>query len=149
MENNENLLTAELQVDGIAHAHLAETAKWAKFLAIVGFVICGFIVLMALFAGTFLGMMSGSNVPQGMISTALLSSIYGIIAVIYFVLCLYLLRFANKMKAALQVSDQENFNLALHNLKLVYRITGIIVIVYLAFLVLALIFGIGAAAFLS
>jgi uncharacterized membrane protein len=149
MENKQNLLTEELQVDRVAHAHLLETAKWARFLAIVGFVICGLISIIALFAGTFLSTMMGSNVPPGMISTALLSSVYVIIAAIYFVLCLYLMRFANKMKAALQAGDQENFNLALHNLKLVYRITGIIVIVYLAFIVLALIFGIGAAAFMS
>ena len=149
MENNGNLLTAELHVDGIAHTHLVETAKWARFLAIVGFVICGIIILAALFAGSLLTTMSGAGMAQGMLSTALLSSVYIIIAAIYFVLCLFLMRYANKMKAALMVHDQENFNLALHNLKLVYRITGIIVIVYLAFIVLALIVGVGAAAFMS
>lgn len=53
------------------------------------------------------------------------------------------------MQIALQSTDQENFNLSLHNLKLVYRITGIIVIVYLALVALALIFGVGAAVFMS
>ena len=74
MENVQNLLTPELQVDSIAHAHLSETAKWARFLAIVGFVICVIILLVAFFAGTFLANMSGTGVGQGMISTALLSS---------------------------------------------------------------------------
>ena len=42
METNENLLNAELQIDSIAHAHLAETAKWGIFLSILGFIFTGF-----------------------------------------------------------------------------------------------------------
>jgi hypothetical protein len=149
MENNGNLLSTELLVDSIAHTHLSETAKWARFLAIVGFFISGLLLLAAVFAGTFLTAINTTSVAAGIFSATILSSVYVIIAAIYFLLCLYLFRFANKMKAALMASDQDSFNLALHNLKLVYRITGIVVIVYLALIVLALIFGIGAAAFLS
>lgn len=151
MENNENLLTADLQVDSIAFAHLHETARWAKFLAIVGFIIAGLLLLAAIFAGTFLGKMSGAGLSgsQSMMGAGFLSAVYIVIAAIYFVMCLFLYRFAAKMQIALQSTDQDNFNLSLHNLKLVYRITGIIVIVYLALVALALIFGVGAAAFMS
>lgn len=151
MENNENLLTVDLQVDSISFAHLHETARWAKFLAIVGFIIAGFLLLAAIFAGSLLGKMSGAGLSssQSVIGAGFLSAIYIVIAVIYFVMCLFLYRFAAKMQIALQSTDQENFNLSLHNLKLVYRITGIIVIVYLALVALALIFGVGAAAFMS
>src|SRR5436190_20909621 len=119
MENNQNLLTAELQVDSIAHSYLKETARWANFLAILGFIICAFIVLVALFAGALLSNLGGAGLgsAQSVLGTGLISGIYIIIAVIYFILSLLLFRFASKMKTALQVNDQENFNLALHNLK--------------------------------
>ena len=152
MESNQNLLTPELHVDGIAFAHLKETAKWAKFLAIVGFFICGILGIVALFSGNILnsmGELGGPTGTQAMLGAGLMSAMYIIIGIIYFALSLFLYRFAGKMNVELQSTDQDNFNLALHNLKLVYRITGIIVIVYLALIVLLLIFGIGAAAFMS
>jgi hypothetical protein len=145
---NENLLTPELHVDYISVAHLKETAKWAKFLAIVGFVFCVIIVIIAIFSGTFLsGMGGGLGGPQSFMTTGFLAAIYSIIAIIYFILSLFLYRFAGKMQVALQATDQDSFNAALYNLKLVYRISGIIVLVYLAFVALAMVFGVGMAAF--
>ncbi len=152
MENEQNLLNTDLHVDYLGATHLRETAKWAKFLAIVGFVICGILIIVAVFAGTLLSTMSGglgSPASQSFLGAGFLSAIYIVIAVIYFVLSLFLYRFASKMQVALLSTDQENFNVALYNLKLVYRITGIIVVVYLAIVALATIFGIGAAAFMS
>ncbi len=152
MENDQNLLNTDLHVDYLAGSHLRETAKWAKFLAIVGFVICGILIIVAIFAGTFLGTMGGglgSPATPSFLGAGFLSAIYIVIAVIYFVLSLFLYRFANKMQVALLSTDQDNFNVALYNLKLVYRITGIIVLVYLAIVAIAMIFGIGAAAFMS
>lgn len=152
MENNENLLTAELQVDSVAYSHLYETAGWAKFLSIIGFIISGVLLLAAIFAGSFLSSFSGTGGVGGihsMFGAGVLSAVYVVIAVIYFIMSLLLYRFATKMKIALQASDQDNFNVSLYNLKMVYRITGIVVIVYLGLVSLALIFGIGAAAFMS
>lgn len=150
MENDQNLLTPELNVDYIAVAHLRETAKWAKFLAIVGFVFCVMIGIIGIFSGTLLGSMGaglGSAGAQSFMSAGVLTAIYGVIGVIYFVLSLFLYRFAGKMQVALQATDQDSFNAALYNLKLVYRISGVIVLVYLAFVALAMVFGIGMAAF--
>ncbi|RYF88947.1 MAG: hypothetical protein EOO03_07170 [Chitinophagaceae bacterium] len=146
METTPNLLNEDLQVDSIAHAHLKETAMWAKMLGIVGIIISVIFAVLALFAGTFLENMSGGiGYTAGM--GVMISIIYLIIAGINFAISLFIFRFATKMKLALQTVDQENFNSSLYNLKLVYRIAGIIVIIYLAFVILALVVGIGAAAF--
>ncbi len=150
MEHNQNLLTPELNVDYLAVTHLKETARWAKFLAIVGFVFCLIIVIVAIFSGSFLSNMSGglgSTGPQSLMGAGVMAAIYIVVGVIYFVLSLFLYRFAGKMQVALQATDQDSFNAALYNLKLVYRISGIIVLVYLAFVALAMVFGIGMAAF--
>ncbi len=149
METNENLLIADLQVDSIAYGHLSETAKWAKFLSIIGFIITALIVIMALFAGSLFSTLGGGIGSAGIIGTGLLSGLYLVFAVVYFVLSLYMYRFAVKMQVALQAPDQGNFNSSLLNLKLVYRIMGIITIVYLALVALVMLFGIGAAMFAS
>ena len=144
MESNQNLLSADLQVDAAAHTHLKEVAMWAKLLAIVGFILSVLLGLAALFAGALMETLSGGLTDFSGLGF-MVSIIYLIIAAIYFALSLFMFRFSTKMKRALETADQENFNVSLYNLKLVYRITGIIVIIYLAIIALALIATIGAA----
>ena len=152
MELNQNLLSSELQVDSIATSHLKETARWAKFLAVLGIVLSILIAILAFFAGTILSDMSKSfqnNASAGAIGSGLITVIYLFVAVIYFFLSLFLLRFATKMKLALTTNDQETFNGSLMNLKLVYRILGIIMIIYLGIVALAIVGGIIVAAFMK
>jgi Family of unknown function (DUF5362) len=145
METNENLLNSELQIDSIAHSHLAETAKWSVFLSIVGFVLSGILVVVALFAGTFLGSMNSGLGAAPVIGAGLITVLYLIIAALYFFMSLFLYRFATKMKAALYSNDQDTLNNSFLNLKNLYKLMGILTVIYLAFIVLAMIFGIGAA----
>lgn len=154
METNQNLLSSDLQVDSVAATHLKETAMWARLLAVVGLVLSIIIGILGLFAGTMMATMTrnfsgaGDAAAMGALGSGILTIMYLIIAAVYFFLSLFLFRFAVKMKQALLTSDQENFNASLLNLKLVYRTMGIIMIIYLSFLALALIAGIGAAAFM-
>ncbi|MEP7165641.1 MAG: hypothetical protein ABI741_13155 [Ferruginibacter sp.] len=152
MDSNQNLLSSDLQVDAIAAAHLKETAMWAKLLAVVGLVLSILLGIFGVFAGTMVANMTrsfGDNTAANPISSGILTVVYLIIAGVYFFMSLFLFRFAVKMKQALLTSDQEQFNISLLNLKFVYRFMGIIMIIYLAFLVLAMIVGIGAAAFMK
>lgn len=137
MENNQNLLTTDLHVDETAIGLLKETAKWAKFLAILGFIGSGFIVLMALFAGTIYDNIAGSVIPSG--SIFFISLLYLVAGAINFFMSLFLYRFATKMKLGIDNSDQNNFNLALQNQKQLYKTMGIIAIVCLSFLALVII----------
>ena len=149
MESNQNLLNTEVQIDTTTHAYLAETAKWSNFLSIVGFVLSVIIGIVALFAGTILGNLTNSYGGGGSFAGAgILTVIYLIIAAVYFFMSLYLYRFASKMKVALFTNDQETLNNSFLNLKNLYKLMGVLTIVYLSFLVLALIVGIGSAAFL-
>ena len=52
METENNLLENELLIDTVSQVHLKETAMWAKFLAIGGFIISIIIAIGAVFAGT-------------------------------------------------------------------------------------------------
>jgi len=146
MESNQDLINSPLQIDTTAHVHLAETAKWANFLAIVGFVLSGILALVALFAGTFVSTMSrGFGNSSSMIGAGFVTFLYLIIAAVYFFMSLFLYRFASKMKLALNSNDQENLNNSFMNLKNLYRMMGILTIIYLCFIALALVVGIGGA----
>ena len=151
MEPGQNLLSAELQVDTIAATHLKETAMWAKLLAVVGLVLSVLIAIVGLFAGTMMATMTknlGGDSSINALGSGMVTILYLIIGGVYFFLSLFLLRFSVKMKLALLTTDQDNFNASLFNLKLVYRTMGIIMVIYLSFLALALVVGIGAAAFM-
>lgn len=154
MEQNQDSSLFGINVDQIARTHLSETAKWAKFLSIMGFIICALIVLIGIFFGSFFSMFSsryGSNPYDELpVSStgfgATMAIAYVIIALIYFFPCLFLFRFATKMKAALAANNQEVLNTSLQNLKATFRYVGIITIIMLAFWVLALLVGLLGAA---
>src|SRR5687767_3597976 len=122
-------------IDQSSRSHLWEAAKWAKFLAIIGFIMCGIIALIGIFAGSFLSSMSSryddygdsASVFAGMRVFMIL--LYVGIAVIYFFPCLFLLRFANHMKNALSTDDQVTLNSSFQNLKITFRYVGIVTII--------------------
>lgn len=137
----------ELHVDHNGSAYLKETARWAKFMAILGFIFCAFYVLVALFAGSFMARLStlgggGAATGAGMIGGGLITVIYILIAVLYFFPCLYLYNFAAKMQTALRSNDQDQLNLSFRNLKSCYRYMGILMIIALGLIALGCIFAV-------
>ena len=69
-EQNQETSLFGFGIDQSSRAHFSEAAKWAKFLAIVGFVLCGLIVVIAFFVRFVFAMMSnlimmGIAVPPG------------------------------------------------------------------------------------
>jgi hypothetical protein len=58
MDNDQNLFS--LTVDPVTKAHLYETAKWARFLAILGFVFLGLMVIGGIFASFMLSSSMGT-----------------------------------------------------------------------------------------
>ncbi|MET0392499.1 MAG: DUF5362 family protein [Chitinophagaceae bacterium] len=143
-----------LSVDPVSKSHLAEAARWAKFLAIVGFIMCGLVVLVGIFAGSFFSMFSSrySSYDNDVAFSSggvgiFMAVLYIGIAILYFFPCLFLYQFAAKMKVALQSDDQDTLNVSFQSLKKMFRFVGILTIIFLSFYAIALIIGlIGAAA---
>ena len=134
-----------LNIDAASKMHLVEAAKWGKFLAIVGFVMCGLIVVGGLVMATIVGSMSrtyGNDMPAGFGATfgPTFMVVYIIIAALYFFPCLFLLRFSNKMKVALASDNQSELTSSFQNLKVLFRYVGILIIVALSFYIIALLF---------
>ena len=53
---SENLF--ELQIDAQSNNHLSQAAKWAKFLAIIGFVFCGLLIIWGIYMEIVLNSLS-------------------------------------------------------------------------------------------
>jgi hypothetical protein len=155
MEQNQDLSLFNLNLDQTGRAHLAEAARWAKFLSIIGFIMCGIIVIVGAFFGSvFSTLTSGyGNSPYDDIQTsatgglgAMMAVFYIVIALIYFIPVLFLFRFATKMKTALASNEQEVLNASFQNLKASFRFVGILTIIMIAFWILAIIVGLLGAA---
>lgn len=127
--------------------YIRETAKWAKFLAIVGFVFIGLMVVFSFLFGTvFSTMLSQSAATPGMpgagMSSLFIIVFYLIIAVIYFFPVLYLFRYATKTQAALASGNNEQMMEGFGNLKSMFKFMGIFTIIILGFYALAIVIGI-------
>lgn len=162
METNEQT-NPGLHIDLANRSSLTEAAKWGKFLAIVGFVMCGLIVILAFFIGTIMtslgalgsmgdmeGMegMGGSGLP-GFMGGAFLTVLYLLIGLLYFFPCLFLFRFADKMQLALRSEDQQYLTTSFENLKSLFKFMGILTIIVLCLYALGILIAIiSAAAFI-
>lgn len=119
---------------------LSETAKWAKFLAIVGFVGIGFLCLAGVLmfvAGTVI-----SSLARMPINPGFLGVIYFIIALIYFFPVKYLYDFSVKMKKSLTLSDNDAFAEGFSALKSHYKFIGIFTMVVLSMYFIIFLLGI-------
>lgn len=150
MEQNQDTSLFGINVDQAGRSHLSEAARWAKFLSIIGFIMCGIIVLVGVFFGSvFSTLTSGyGNSPYDDLSTSAASGLgtmaavfYIIFALIYFIPTLFLYRFATKMKTALASNDQIVLNASFQNLKAAFRFVGILTIIMIALWLLAMIVG--------
>ncbi|NRT10450.1 DUF5362 family protein [Flavobacterium sp. 14A] len=141
-ENEKMYLSQEAQ------GFLKETAKWAYFMSILGFVGIGFMVLLALFIGTIfsaLNNMSGGMNPMMGIGTGFISGLYLVIALIYFFPVYYLFQFSSKMKKAFKVNDNELINSSFEHLKSHYKFIGIVSLVFVVLYALIILFSVLAA----
>ncbi len=119
------------------------TSKWARFFAILGFVIVGLYVLLLGSLGTImqtLGNLTGNPMMSMMITPALtyITVFVAIMLLVQAAYHYYHLRFANDMKKSLQFTDQDAFEQSWRNLRNHFRIFGILVVVALVFVLIAL-----------
>lgn len=127
-----------LVVDDQLKYYIRDTAKWAKFLAIVGFIFTAIIVIMAFSMG---GLMSVFSRMGGFpnVGGVFLTILYLIIALLYFIPCLFLYRFARRTQIALDQNQQEQLLSGFDHLNRFFKFVGILTLIYLIIMVLAII----------
>lgn len=137
MEETQNSSLFSLSIDPLTKAHLSETARWARFLAIVGMISLALMILFGLIYSIWISSMVDSMQNQvgfqpRAYSTGLAAGsafVFILMAVVGFFPLLYMLRFANQMRTALYGNDQESLNTSFQNLKRYFRYLGIITII--------------------
>ncbi len=146
---NVDLLSNDLQVSPQAQSYLAESAKWGKFLAIMGFILCGIMILVSFLIPTIITNIPPYNAMSSQFSSGMrigMTVLYLCFSVLFFFPAFYLYKFSSKMQIAVKGISQENFDESLMNLKSMFKFYGIFTIILLAFYALAFIVGIVAAA---
>lgn len=122
----------EMKLSTTAKEFLQETAKWAYFLSILGYIGIGLIIFAALFAGTLFSAMAKMNPAMGMMGSSfgiVMAFIYFLIAVLYFFPVYYLNKFASNAKLALKNNDSDVLTTSLEYLKSHYKYIGIMTLV--------------------
>ena len=148
MFKNEPLF--ELKIDAEISSYLNHSARWAKFLAIVGMVFCGIMLILAAASGKLVEIYMPAATPEmTSVLTTVFTVVYIVSAIIWFFPFLYLLNFANKMQRALRLVDQAELALAFRNLKSSYRYVGVVTIIILGLYALLFILGIASDAIVS
>lgn len=146
VENGENLV-----INWRSKEFLKETAKWTKFLAILGFVGIGLMVLgsfVMLFAPSSL--MSNGDFPFG--GKIFMMLLYLAFAVLYYFPISYLYQFSENTKKAIENNDNNAIRDAFEFLKSHYKFMGILTIILLSFYAIMIFIGLigaGAAAMMN
>ncbi len=132
-----------LSIDPVTKTHLSETARWARFLAIVGLISVVLLVIGGVIYSIWITSLMqeaqsnyGFNAGYTTSYTIGIAIFFVVMAAVAFFPMLYMLRFANQMRTALNGNDQQSLNTSFQNLKIYFRYVGIITIIGLGLWVL-------------
>lgn len=131
-----------ITITSASQQNLKEAGRWANFLAIVGFVMLGLMVLgaIAMFA-------LGSILPLGSgMSAGAAGVVYILMAALYFFPTYYLYQFSSKIKVGLKSTSQKDVDEAFQNLKSMFKFVGILMIIVLSIYVIIILFALMAIA---
>ena len=145
MENFENNTPIENPMlnNREINSYLLEAYKWGQFLAIVGYVAMGLLVVVAIvmsFALSALSQVAGSGFPMGLVGL-----VYVLLAVVYYFPVTYLYKFSVQTKQAIQMQNEGLLTSGIQNLKSLLKFMGILTIVMLSLYGLALLIAVPVA----
>ena len=135
--NNPEEVNNNLGIDIQSIEYLRVAGKWAKFLAIIGFIVIGLLVLFSLFAGALFSFL-GAGLPMGF-PGYLITLFYLIGAAIALPPSIFLFKFSVKIKNAIQFNKNDELRDSLKNLKSYFMYNGIIAIIVISIYVIAFI----------
>jgi hypothetical protein len=150
MESNESPTPSaapevKMEMDREALRNLHETGGWAMFLAILGFIMMGFLVLVGLFMGVIFSNLPAENSLP--FSGSVFTVFYILIAAVYAIPIYYLFKFAGMVRQGVEQRDSSKVSGSFSYLKSHYKFIGILTIVgiilYILFILLFVALGMG------
>lgn len=148
----ENTQSAEKQIVMTEEIkdYLLVTAKWSKFIAIIGFIGLGILILMGLLMMFGLSLFHRLNTGGPFtVPAALYGLLYIIFAGVYVIPVLYLYRFAVSMKEGVLRNDEYEMTNGFLNLKKMSKFSGIMTIVILGLYALTLLIAVPVMFFIA
>ena len=128
-----------MQLTDQAKKYLLEASKWANFIAIVGFIAIGLLIIMSFSIGSIM-----ANLPEGSLgglSPKFFSFFYLIAAGIYFIPVFFLFQFGQKTKQALLEDDHNLLTFGLKKLRSHYKFVGVLFIIFISLYLILILFG--------
>jgi hypothetical protein len=130
-------------------AFLVKAAKWGKFMAILGFIVTGLLLVSGIVMSFVFNAVQDEMVPLNMpFPPVVLSVIYILIAGVYIIPVISLNSFCNNVLKAANFSSTEHLTTSLKNLKNLFVFIGVSTVIILAIYLVALII-VGSAAVMS
>ena len=127
-------------------SYIYDTAGWAKFLAIAGFIVSGLMLMAAFSVGAIMGIL---NAASGGVYGALGTGVLTFVFIFYTLLILYpsvmLYLYASQAKQGVLYGDQQSLESSLNKMKSFFKFYGIVTIVMIAMYALVFVAGIGSA----
>lgn len=132
---------SQMGVNSEIRNYLKETAKWAKFISIVGLIFTALLIIGFLAGGMMAGdlMSQAFGAPAGM--GIYIVFVYVIMFALYIFPLLYLYKFADKTNKALASDNEAVLTEAFKNLKSLYKFMGIFMAIILGLYLLLFIAG--------
>jgi divalent metal cation (Fe/Co/Zn/Cd) transporter len=134
------------QPDGIrlnqyAIFDLGRAAGWAKFIAVIGFILSAVVGIAAFCVSASITQNTASPLAvytsgEGVIITV----IYIAAALVSFIIYLFLYQFGNRTKAAIMLKDAELIARAIHKLQSFFKAIGIVIVVNLILTLLIVVY---------
>jgi MFS family permease len=101
--------------------------RWALFIAIVGFIVLGLVILIGIITGVFLSFFNAREADQGIPAYAMVL-IFIVLGVIYFLPALFLYKFSKHTNRAIHSPDKQEINRGIKYLKYYFVIIGLLII---------------------
>jgi cytochrome b561 len=115
---------------------LDKTRKWTMFLAILGFIAIGVLLIVGIITGIFLSVFNkgdtASSIPGWLVCIIIIAS-----SVIYFFPMLYIYRFSKFLAGVSKTNDNEELKKAFKNLRSYFTYIGILIIAILVIYIIA------------
>ena len=119
-------------------SYIYDTAKWTKFLSVVGFVFAAMIALSAFGTAAFLktlGAVSPGN-PLVQIGSTVLTVVYLLLALLQFYPSFLMFKFSTAATQAVLFADQASLSVAMAKMKSFFKFWGVITIAFISFYIL-------------
>ncbi len=143
MDTLDNNITSQenLRIGAADKQNLNEMVRWARFIAIVGFVMLG---IMALAMVSMLSLSSSNPFMRNSDASPVLMALIFLLGIaIYFFPIYYLFKAAKGIKRGLNSNDEVSLSDGFANLKSHYKFIGILMVVVLSLYALAILIGVG------